>query len=60
MAWSSEPPAQGLEAIRLDTHGGEPSAVGLFRAAGDLPIADYNANPYAKHWFEKRLAGSCP
>jgi GNAT superfamily N-acetyltransferase len=51
---------QGLEAIRLDTHGGEPSAVGLFRAAGYLPIADYNANPYAKHWFEKRLAGSCP
>jgi hypothetical protein len=34
--------------------------VGLFRAAGYLPIADYNANPYAKYWFEKRLTGSCP
>lgn len=51
---------QGLKAIRLDTHGGEPSAVGLFRAAGYLPIDDYNANPYAKYWFEKRLTGSCP
>jgi GNAT superfamily N-acetyltransferase len=46
---------RGFKAIRLDTHGGEPSAVGLFRAAGYQPIADYNGNPYARYWFEKRL-----
>jgi len=30
----------------------------LFRAPGYRPIADYNGNPYAEYWFEKRLTGS--
>jgi GNAT superfamily N-acetyltransferase len=45
----------GFEALRLDTPGGEPAALALFRSAGFEPIADYNANPYARHWLEKRL-----
>lgn len=43
-------------ALRLDTHGREPAAVALFRSAGYQPIADYNGNPYARHWFENDLA----
>jgi hypothetical protein len=30
--------------------------VALFSAAGYQPIGDYNGNPVAAHWFEKRLA----
>ena len=46
----------GYTTIRLDTHGGEHAAVALFRSAGYRAIADYNGNPYARYWFEKRLA----
>jgi ribosomal protein S18 acetylase RimI-like enzyme len=48
--------AAGLRALRLDTDGGNAAALALFRSAGYEPIGDYNANPYARHWFEKRLA----
>lgn len=48
--------AAGYRALRLDTHGREPAALALFRSAGYQPIADYNGNPYARHWFEKDLA----
>jgi hypothetical protein len=27
----------------------------LFRSAGYRAIGDYNGNPYASHWLEKRL-----
>jgi hypothetical protein len=30
--------------------------VALFRSAGYEPIADYNGNPVAAHWFEKHIA----
>jgi GNAT superfamily N-acetyltransferase len=44
-----------LEELRLDTDGGDPAALALFRSAGFEPIADYNGSPYARHWFAKRL-----
>jgi GNAT superfamily N-acetyltransferase len=47
--------ARGIEALRLDTAGDQPAALTLFRSAGYRPIADYNGNPYARYWFEKRL-----
>ena len=28
----------------------------MYRASGWTEIAAYNDNPYAHHWFEKRLA----
>ncbi len=28
----------------------------LFASSGYQPIADYNGNPVAAHWFEKQLA----
>ncbi len=47
--------AAGYEVARLDTGAHQPNAVRLFTAAGYREIADYNANPFARHWFEKRL-----
>jgi GNAT superfamily N-acetyltransferase len=45
----------GYETLRLDTDGGDPGALALFCALGYDPIEDYNANPYARHWFQKRI-----
>jgi len=47
--------ALGYDAVRLDTGAKQPASVALFRSAGYAPIADYNANPVASFWFEKRL-----
>lgn len=52
--------ALGLEELRLDTDGGEPAALALFRSAGYEAIADYNGNPYARYWFAKRLSVGPP
>jgi GNAT superfamily N-acetyltransferase len=45
----------GFEELRLDTDGGNPAALALFRSAGFEPIPDYNGNPHARHWFAKPL-----
>lgn len=45
----------GYARVRLDTGPDQPSAKRLYEAAGYVPIPDYNGNPYAAHWFEKRL-----
>jgi GNAT superfamily N-acetyltransferase len=47
--------AVGYQTLRMDTGARQPASVALFRSAGYEPIADYNANPVAAHWFEKRL-----
>lgn len=47
---------RGYAAIRLDTGSGQPHAAALYRSAGYREIADYNGNPAASHWFEKRLS----
>jgi GNAT superfamily N-acetyltransferase len=47
----------GVTEVVLDTMGGEPAALDLFRSAGYELIADYNANQRAKYWFGKRLSG---
>jgi GNAT superfamily N-acetyltransferase len=41
---------RGFRELRLDTDGGEPAALALFRSAGYQPIADYNGNLYARYW----------
>jgi len=46
----------GLHTIRLDTHRSLVEARALYARNGYSEIAAYNANPYAHHWFEKRLA----
>jgi GNAT superfamily N-acetyltransferase len=46
----------GFEAVRLDTHDRLVEANRLYAAVGYREIPDYNSNPRANRWFEKRLA----
>jgi pimeloyl-ACP methyl ester carboxylesterase/GNAT superfamily N-acetyltransferase len=46
----------GYDALRLDTGAKQQASVALFTSSGYEPIGDYNGNPVAAHWFEKRLA----
>jgi GNAT superfamily N-acetyltransferase len=45
----------GYERVRLDTGAVHHEATALYRRAGYREIPDYNGNPYAALWFEKRL-----
>lgn len=45
----------GHARVRLDTSAVQPEALALYHATGYVEIADYNGNPFATHWFEKRL-----
>lgn len=47
--------AAGLDVLRLDTNAALAEAQALYRASGYAEIARFNDNPYAHHWFEKRL-----
>ena len=49
--------ARGYDTVRLDTGARQPAALALFRSAGYIAIGDYNGNPFASHWLEKRLTG---
>ena len=46
----------GCGTVRLDTMGAMAEASALYRSAGYAPIADYNGNPLAGLWMERRLA----
>jgi GNAT superfamily N-acetyltransferase len=46
----------GYERVRLDTGDKQPEALALYESLGYREIHDYNGNPYARHWLEKRLA----
>ena len=45
----------GHRTVRLDTNGELLEAIALYRRAGYLEVERYNDNPYAEHFFEKRL-----
>ena len=45
----------GYGVVRLDTGAKQPAAQALYESAGYAAIADYNGNPYASYWGEKRL-----
>jgi GNAT superfamily N-acetyltransferase len=45
----------GHERVRLDTGVHQHAALHLYRSAGYCEIDDYNRNPYASYWGEKRL-----
>jgi GNAT superfamily N-acetyltransferase len=45
----------GCRATRLDTSRYLTPAVALYRAAGYEEVGDYNGNPKADLWFERRL-----
>ncbi len=48
--------AAGAPAVRLETNGSLSEAIALYRATGYEEVAPFNDEPYAHHWFEKRLA----
>jgi GNAT superfamily N-acetyltransferase len=45
----------GMTTLRLDTNRALKEAHALYRKLGFVETARYNDNPYADHWFEKRL-----
>jgi len=45
----------GCRAVHLDTNGTLVEAIGMYRAAGYREVTAFNDEPYADHWFEKRL-----
>lgn len=45
----------GLRSLRLDTHRSLEAARTLYLRNGYREIPAYNDNPYAHHWFEKRI-----
>jgi pimeloyl-ACP methyl ester carboxylesterase/GNAT superfamily N-acetyltransferase len=47
--------AIGYDVVRLDTGAKQQASVALFTSSGYDPIGDYNGNPVAAYWFEKRL-----
>jgi DNA-binding MarR family transcriptional regulator/GNAT superfamily N-acetyltransferase len=43
--------------LRLETNQRLTEAIGLYRSAGYVEVPAFNDEPYAQHWFEKRLTG---
>jgi len=52
-----EAAARGATATRLETNRSLGEAISLYRSAGYGEVPAFNDEPYADHWFEKRLAG---
>ena len=45
----------GYATVRLDTGPRQPHAKALYAASGYVEVGNYNGNPYAAYWGEKRL-----
>jgi GNAT superfamily N-acetyltransferase len=54
-ALEGEARSLGYELARLDTGPQQPHAERMYRAAGYAEIGNFNANPFASFWGEKRL-----
>ncbi|HWH92610.1 MAG TPA: GNAT family N-acetyltransferase [Baekduia sp.] len=54
-ALEDEARALGYEIARLDTGEHQPQARAMYERAGYAPIGNFNANPFASFWGEKRL-----
>lgn len=48
----------GAPAVQLETNRALVEAIALYRGSGYAEVAPFNAEPYADHWFEKRLDGT--
>jgi DNA-binding MarR family transcriptional regulator/GNAT superfamily N-acetyltransferase len=48
--------AAGVEMVRLETNGALTEAIALYRGSGYREVDPFNDEPYAHHWFEKRLS----
>jgi GNAT superfamily N-acetyltransferase/DNA-binding MarR family transcriptional regulator len=47
--------ALGVELIQLETNHNVSEAIALYRSAGYRQVPAFSDDPYADHWFEKRL-----
>jgi DNA-binding MarR family transcriptional regulator/N-acetylglutamate synthase-like GNAT family acetyltransferase len=47
----------GARVVRLETNRSLTEAIQLYRASGYREVDAFNDEPYADHWFEKRLRG---
>jgi len=45
----------GARTVRLETNGSLTEAIALYRSSGYREVPRFNDEPYAHHWFEKRL-----
>lgn len=57
LALENEAGALGLTLLRLETNRSLHEAQALYRRNGYREVAAFNDDPYADHWFEKRLHG---
>jgi DNA-binding MarR family transcriptional regulator/GNAT superfamily N-acetyltransferase len=48
--------AHGADTIHLDTNRALVEAISMYRSAGYVEVAPFNDEPYAHHWFAKRLS----
>lgn len=48
---------RGVGTVRLETNRALAEAIQLYRSAGYEELEAFNDEPYADHWFEKRLDG---
>ena len=46
----------GVQVVRLETNRALSEAIALYRGSGFREVAAFNDEPYAHHWFEKRLS----
>jgi GNAT superfamily N-acetyltransferase len=46
---------RGSRVVRLETSGLLTEAIALYRSAGYVEVPAFNDEPFADHWFEKRL-----
>lgn len=51
----AEAVSSGATHARLETNGTLVEAIAMYRAAGYVEVEPFNDEPFADHWFEKRL-----
>ena len=47
--------ASGVRTLRLETNRALGEAIALYRSAGYREVAPFNDEPFAHHWFEKKI-----
>ena len=47
--------ARARGTVRLETNASLTEAIALYRSSGWTEVPAFNDEPYAHHWFEKRL-----
>ena len=53
----AEAARKGARVVRIETNKSLTEAMAMYRSAGYVEVNAFNDEPYAHHWFEKRLSG---